>query len=215
MAAVKRARRPYRSEHRRQQAAATRAAILDAARRLFPERSYSGTTIEAIAEAAGVAGITVYSTFGTKRALLGRLIDIAVTGDEQPVPILERSGPRSVLAMPDQREQIRHFTRDIAVIMERVAPLLEVLGDAARTDQEMAELHGNILRGRLSGMRAVGAALRRNGELRDRMSPDRAGEIIWAMTSAEMVLLLTRQLGWSHDEYAGWLERSLVVLLLP
>jgi hypothetical protein len=36
-----------------------------------------------------------------------------------------------------------------------------------------------------------------------------------ALTSAEMVLLLTRQLGWSADQYIAWLERSLVALLLP
>lgn len=215
MQPVKPARRQYRSEHRRQQAAATRAAILDAARQLFPERGYAGTTIEAIAQAAGVAAITVYSTFGSKRALLARLIDIAVTGDERPVPILERERPRAVMALPNQHDQIRLFARDIVAIMERVAPLLEVLSHAARTEPDMAELLDNVLQGRLAGMRAFTTALHRNGKLRDGMSSATAAATVWALTSAEMVLLLTRRLGWSADQYIAWLERSLVALLLP
>src|SRR6202045_3629252 len=64
--------------------------ILDAARRLFVKRAYVATTIEAIAGEAGVAVPTVYLAFGTKRALLAELLDIAAVGDEEPVAVLER-----------------------------------------------------------------------------------------------------------------------------
>ena len=75
---------------RRPKAQATRRRIRDAARRLFVERGYVATTIEAIAGEAGVAVPTVYLAFGTKRALLAELLDIAAASDEQPVAVLER-----------------------------------------------------------------------------------------------------------------------------
>ncbi len=214
MDAVKARRRLYRSRRRSEQAATTRAAILEAARRLFPQHGYRGTTMESIADAAGVATITVYSIFGSKRALLARLVDIAVGGDEEAVPVLEREAPQRVLRVPDQREQVRLFAEDIAGRMERVAPLLEVLGHAAPTEPEIAELLDHLLRQRLAGMQAFTSALRRNRPLRDGMSAQRAGETVWALTSAEVFLLMTRRLGWSRDRYVRWLDRSLRALLL-
>jgi AcrR family transcriptional regulator len=214
MPAVKSTRRPYRSEHRRRQADATRATILDAARWLFPERGYSRTTIEAIAEAAGVAGITVYTTFGSKRALLADLIHIAVVGDEQPAPVIKRDGPRQTMALPDQREQIHRFANDVAGIMERVSPLLEVLGHAALAEPDMAKLNDSVLSERLGHMKTFARAVRRNGAFREGISSEKAGEIIWALTSAEMVRLLMRRLGWSRAQYADWLERTLVASLI-
>src|SRR5215204_3120445 len=89
-------KRRYTSRRRQVQAAETRRQIVEAARQLFAERGYVGTTIEAIAQAAGVAGETVYATFGSKRAILARLVDVSVGGDEQPIPLLERPGPQAV-----------------------------------------------------------------------------------------------------------------------
>ena len=52
-------KRPYRSPRRREQAEETRRRILAAARRLFVARGYGGTTMETIADDAGVAVQTV------------------------------------------------------------------------------------------------------------------------------------------------------------
>jgi TetR/AcrR family transcriptional repressor of mexJK operon len=46
-----------------------RAAILDAAKRLFVELGYDGVSMDQIAAAAGVSKLTVYSHFGDKDAL--------------------------------------------------------------------------------------------------------------------------------------------------
>ncbi len=46
------------------------AAIIGAAQRLFLERGFDGTSVDAIAEAAGVAKATVYARFADKEALL-------------------------------------------------------------------------------------------------------------------------------------------------
>ncbi len=51
-----------------------RAAILDAAMSLFPARGYDGASVEAIAQAAGVSKLTVYSHFADKEALFGAAV---------------------------------------------------------------------------------------------------------------------------------------------
>jgi len=51
-----------------------RAAILDAAMVLFPARGYDGCSVDAIAQAAGVSKLTVYSHFADKEALFGAAV---------------------------------------------------------------------------------------------------------------------------------------------
>lgn len=51
-----------------------RAAILAAAKALFPARGYAGTSMEAIARAAGVSKLTVYSHFQDKDALFAAAV---------------------------------------------------------------------------------------------------------------------------------------------
>jgi len=51
-----------------------RAAILEAAMGLFPARGYDGASMEAIAQAAGVSKLTVYSHFADKEALFGAAV---------------------------------------------------------------------------------------------------------------------------------------------
>src|ERR1700757_4096441 len=90
-----RARR-YRSLRREQQARATRARIVAAAARRFLARGYAGTTMRAVAADAGVALPTVELVFGTKARLLKAVIDTAIAGDDEPVPMLARQwAPRA------------------------------------------------------------------------------------------------------------------------
>ena len=64
------------------QKAGRRRSILDAARRLFLERGYEATTIEAIAEAAAVSAVTVYNHYRTKGGVL-----LAVVGQSDSLLI--------------------------------------------------------------------------------------------------------------------------------
>jgi hypothetical protein len=75
--------------------------------------------------------------------------------------------------------------------------------------------YNDTLRERRRSMREVAVAIARNGPLREGESVDRAADTIWALTSAEMMLLFTQRLGWTRQQYAGWLAESLTALLLP
>ena len=69
---------------RREKAARTRAAIIEAAHAEFLERGFHGATVVSIAERAGVASQTVYFVFHTKAELISAVIDAAVMGEVRP-----------------------------------------------------------------------------------------------------------------------------------
>lgn len=60
-----------------------RAAILEAAMTLFPERGYEGVSMDAIAQHAGVSKLTVYNHFADKEALFAAAV---ITCCEQQLP---------------------------------------------------------------------------------------------------------------------------------
>ena len=205
-------RRPYRSEVRLEQAARTRERVLDAAAELFQERGYEGTSVAAIAREARVSDETVYAGFGTKRALLGELVQRAVRGvDPRPVP--EQKGPRALAAATDQREQLRLFAADIAGRLERAAPLAAVVSGAARSEPELADLLERLHETRRRNLATLVDALAANGPLA--LSPAEALDTVWALTSPELHQLLVRVRGWKRRRYAEWLAAMLTRLLLP
>ncbi len=204
-------RRPYRSERRREQAEQTRSRALEAAARLFQERGYEGTSIAAIAEEAGISPETVYAGFGTKRALLGELVERAVRGDD-PKPVPEQAGPRALAAATDQREQLRLFAADIARRLERAGPLVAVVAGAARSEPELADLLARLHDTRRRNLATLVDALRANAPLA--LPPAEALDTVWALTSPELHQLLVRVRGWKRRRYTRWLAETLAQLLL-
>jgi AcrR family transcriptional regulator len=209
------AKRKYDSTRRQAQARQTRLQIAEAARALFIERGYSGTSIEAIAEQAGVASETIYATFKNKRKILFFLFDISVGGDDRPVRVIDRPKPQAVLHDTDQHRQLTRFAKDITEILNRAAPVFEIMRGAAKTEPEIANLVQRLTKERLQNMTRVAESIAANGPLREGLEKHAAGEIIWAMTSQELYLLLTRELGWTNETYASWLSVTLTRLLLP
>lgn len=209
------AKRKYDSSHRKAQSLETQLQIVEVARRLFIERGYSGTSIESLAKEAGVAPETIYVLFGSKVAVLSRVVDVNIVGDGEPIPLLVRSQIREVEFEKDQRRQIQMFASRIRMIMPRVAPLFEVMRGASKTEPEISKILKNYLEGRLQGMGYFIDCLLANGPLRNNLSKLTAVETLWTMTSAEVYNLLTVDRGWSDEEYESWLASTLTRLLLP
>ncbi len=215
MANVKGQRRRYDSTLRQEQARQTRARILDAAQKLFAERGYANTSMEAIARAAGVATDTVYASFQSKPGLLHRLLDVRVGGDEEPVGILERAGPQAVKREPSQRRQLEAFASDVTMIQERVRPVDDIMRGAAAVDPEIAAFRTRIHESRLDNMRQLASWIASKGPLRDGMSVDDAAAIVWTVASPEVHRLLRAERGWTVERYRDWLATTLTRTLLP
>jgi AcrR family transcriptional regulator len=214
VASVKR-RRPYRSRLRAEQAAQTRLRILDAAGALFTERGYVATTVDAVAAQAGVAADTVYAIFGTKKALLSALIDLRVTGSSEGSDVLAGDGPQAVRAVSSQREMIAGFAADIALRVERVRPIDDVMRGAAAVDPDIADLRARMQENRFSKLRAFVEWLAATGPLRDDIDVDAATATVWTLTSPEVNRMLRDVRGWSAPQYQQWLATTLLRVLLP
>jgi AcrR family transcriptional regulator len=207
--------RKYDSTRRQAQARETRLQIAQAARMLFLERGYGGTTIESIAEKAGVAPETIYAAFKNKRNILSFLFDISIGGDDEDIRLLDRPDPQAVLNETDQHRQLTLFARDITKILHRAAPIFEILRIAAKTEPSIAELVQRLVRERFANMTMVAKSVAGNGPLREGLTRTQATELLWSMTSPELYLLFTRDRGWSDEQYTEWLMDTLVRLLLP
>ena len=208
-------KRKYDSSRRQVQARETRQQIVESARTLFFTRGYSGTTIDAIAQAAAVSSETVYSIFSNKRNILSHLMDISVGGDDQPIRLLERPEPQAVMRESDQHRQIAMFSQGITEILARVAPLFEVLRTAAKTEKDIEDLLNHLLKERLENMTTFARQIAGHGSLREGMEVSTAAELLWTITSPEIFLLLARDRNYSKQQYSSWLQATLTRLLLP
>jgi hypothetical protein len=143
--------------------------------------------------------------------LLEEVIGRAVRGDD-PRPVPEQSQPREIAAATDQREQLRMFAADIAVRLERAAPLVGIVAGASRSEPELAELLAELHAHRRRNLRVLIDALAANGPLR--LSKNDAVETLWAITSPELHQLLVRTRRWTRRRYRDWLLDTLTALLL-
>ncbi|HVN55037.1 MAG TPA: helix-turn-helix domain-containing protein [Anaerolineaceae bacterium] len=207
-------KRTYRSAHRQEQARQTRKQILDTALRLFSERGYHATSIEAIAREAQVAPETIYASFGNKLALLTRLVDVSIVGDEEPIPLLHRAEIKAAETEPDPVRLIESFAANIAGIMGRMSPVFALLRENEKSDANIAAMLERLLTGRMEGMRYFVKQVQRTGALRESLSLEEAAETTWALSSSEIYRLLTIDRGWSREQYVRWLADILTRILL-
>ncbi len=215
MAAERAVKRAYRSPLRAGQAKTTRRLILDAAARLFVERGYVATSIDEIAAAAGVGRATVFTAIGGKSVLLKAAYDIAIVGDEAPVPLVERPRSRQIRQEPDARRYLDRYGELAAEISGRVAPINEVVRGAAGADPEARALYEKLQGERLAGAKHIVGDLRAKGELRPGLSTTEAVDIVWALIEPGLYLRLVHQRGWSSQRYGRWLAETLKAQLLP
>lgn len=202
-------------DRRARRAAETRLRIVQAAAKLFVERGYAATTIEAVATEADVAVETVYARFKNKRNLLETYLDVSIVGDAAPVPLLDRPEVQAVAAASDQREQVRLAAGIMRGILERNAPVHAVLRTAIAVSPELDALVEEDEARRHASQRAFVEMLSSRGPLRDDLSIADATERVSALANPETYAYLTRRRGWTEARVQRWLEESLTLVLLP
>jgi AcrR family transcriptional regulator len=193
----------------------TRAAVVDAARRLFIDRGYAGTTIEAISELSDTPQATVYRLFTSKLGILEAVLDTSIGGDDQALAMAERPQVQALLSDRDPHEQVAGFAALLRELMARAAPVHRILADAARSDEAAAALLTEIARQRQEGQRRIARALARAKALRAGMKERDAADIIHALASPEVYGLLVLDRGWTGQRYERWVAETLRQQLLP
>lgn len=201
-------KRQYNSPQRQRQAELTQDAIVSAARLLFARHGYQRTTIEAIARDAGVAVPTVYFIFGSKAAILSRLV--ASSGAD---PAIRRLASRA-MAEAEPRRRLQLGTRVISMIMDRDRDITDLVAQAGTGNDELVAAWRQSHQQQLGRMRELLEPLAGQGQLRAGMSLAEAVDVLLAIASPEVHRLLTQERKWSESRYRRWLARSATDLLL-
>ena len=169
---------------------------------------YAATTIQAVAEGAGIAVQTVYAVFGNKRELLRQLIETSVTGDDEPQPITERAEAQAVAAEPDPRRRAELDAALSRSITERVAPIVRVVGEAAASDPELAAVMEAVKAARREEMIASAKIIAGPDGLR--VDGEEAAATLYVLYSPMVADMLMGDYGWSPERYEAWLARMIL-----
>lgn len=200
--------RAYDSPLRRQKAARTRAAVIESARQLFAERGWSGASMRDIARGAGVSVETVYASVGSKTEVLKLLLDVAVVGDDRPVPLAERA---EFLALGDgaRHQRVAAAVSLCHELNKRVVGPWLTLRSAAGAEPELRELRDQIVaRRQLTVRHALTGVL-------GQPPPDHLLASVHALTGDETYASFISQPGEDDDSYARWLTGLLGRELAP
>jgi AcrR family transcriptional regulator len=202
------AKRTYDASGRRATAAATRLDVIRVASRLFVERGWTGTSMRDIAREAGVSVETIYANVGNKAELLKLVLDVAVVGDDEAIPLADRPEFKA-LSVGSFDQRLEALGRLLGVMSPRTAPLRRVLVQASMADPEIA-------------------VVRKAGEMSERESyrlgliaalgyePEAIEvERLRAAVGNDAYLVLTEAGGLTDAEYATWVTETARRLLAP
>jgi AcrR family transcriptional regulator len=206
--------RPYDSSRRVAQARQTRAAILEEARARFLEHGYAETTVSEIAAAVGVSVETVYKAFGNKAGVLKAMFDVAIVGDDEPVPLQQREMVARIQAEPDGRKKLAIYGAAYAERAERAVPVQLLVRAAASSDIGARTVLDQLNQERLSGMTAFSQHLRDSKVLRKGIRAADAVDVLWLFTAPEVYERLVIERGWSPKRFGTWMTQQLVAALL-
>ena len=206
-------KRSYDASRRQALARQSRARVLDAARTHFLTSGYGATTLARIAAEADVSVQLINKSFGNKAGLLRALFDVAIVGDDEPVPLAQRNWITAIHDEPDARQKLHMYATVLAGMLPRTAPI-QLLIRQASDDPAIAQVWQGIRFGRLMGMTDLATNLAQGGHLRDGITPDAARDILWAYSSPELFELLVMERGWPTDRYATFVETGTVAGLL-
>ena len=158
----------------KQEAEQTRRAIMEAALETFNTRGIASTTLEHIAEAAGVTRGAIYHHFGDKQALLSAI------REDVSLPIIDRADFALLSGEGDPLDRVRRFLLDIYTAVDqdaRTRTAVSVMNFkceyVGELDSELSEYASKCERARKQLVGVYGEAKKRS-LLRTGLSPETA-----------------------------------------
>ena len=154
---------------------------------------------------------TVYRSASGKAGLLADAVRAAVAGgaERAEVPVTERPAIRRITEETDPVRQLQLYAATQPGIWSRVGPLLRVLDAAANSDASLVELRERIAAERRHGLRdGLGRMLEQRGVLRDGVTAERAGDIVYAVCGQANYVALVGDCGWTRGGLRGLAGRD-------
>jgi AcrR family transcriptional regulator len=200
--------KPARPVSKRERAEQTRARIIEVAYRLFTQHGYEATTMQAVADEAGVAVQTVYFTFHTKAGLLMTIESRAVGGESQE---WREQLQRELVEERDPRKVVALWVAATATVLNRITSFVGLLGANLQMDAESVERRA---RGRDQWFQLLIDRLVALDALKGGLVPSRALDVARAVTRVEAYEDLTLRWGWTAPEWIEWMTSVIASVLL-
>jgi AcrR family transcriptional regulator len=173
---------------------------------LFVRQGYLATTVAEIAAGAGVAVQTIYSAYSSKVGVLAAAHDVALAGDDEPVPLAERAWFRALASSPTAQDALRSAVEEMCPRTARVAPLYRAML-AAEADPDVAVLMQDVRSQRATFSRLlVDQVLARPGA--PRADRERLAAVVYATESVETYSLFVTESGWTLRQWRDWVAAA-------
>jgi AcrR family transcriptional regulator len=205
--------RPYHSPRRQEAANETRRRIRQAAQELFVSQGYAATSIRAVAERAGVAEKTVYLAFPTKPDLLKEVVEVAIVGDDQPIPVAERDWWQQMAAQPDLVGTLERLADGALAIHLRSAEVFEIARGAAAADPQAAALWQTGKQGHQRDCQRLADLLVGHPGVAASLARDDLVTTLYTLIGPETYRQVIVELGRTPTQYRAWLLDTLRRLL--
>jgi AcrR family transcriptional regulator len=194
----------------------TRRIVLAAAKEEFAERGYSAATVARIAERANVAVQTLYSSWGSKRALLRGVMETSVTGDDERMLDPDGELSKTAAALPSDitsTERLASMVHEFRLLAERAAIGWQAYREAAAVDPEAAQDWEQLMDIRRRAFVKILGFIPRK-DLRARLTPAAAADTAWVIASPDTYDQLVRRCGYTLDQFEEWVRTTLIAALL-
>jgi AcrR family transcriptional regulator len=199
--------RPYRLGRRAESIEQTRERILAATRDLLVQNGYRSASLDEIARTADVARATVYYQFGSKGGLLEALVaDIEKRAGQAAV--------RDAVEHADPAQALRQAFLAGCRFWAAEHPLVRRLTGLAAVDSDIERVLAQVQQHRLPLLTQLVERLDAAGDLSPALSPGRAVDTLWMLSSFEAFDQLFAGRGLPVDDVAEVLADIAVRALL-
>jgi len=178
-------------------------------------QGYTATSIDQIAAEAGLSVRTVFAGFASKINLLKHVVDTAIVGDSDEVPLHQRPSMRAVHDASTAEDACERLADTYVEVAERVYGIYAVVHGAADADPDIAELERRLDAQRLTGVGYLAATFADRLAVTDPAAIAYIGDTLWTLGSPLQYRLLVQQRGWTSRQYRDWMARALAAMVPP
>lgn len=191
---------------RERQVAQTRADILEAARLLFADSGYSGTTVAQVAKQAGVSVQTIYDAVGSKASLIASLNDALDTAAGVPEKAL-------VIARADTAaEVVDNILAITRALIETSGPVIRTAAEASNSEPEVKKLLDEGLVRHRQGVAFAAARLAQLGAI-NANEVDTVSDLLAMWSDTVQWLYLLDRYSWTLDKIEAIASAALATVI--
>jgi AcrR family transcriptional regulator len=151
----------------------------------------------------------VYVRFGTKAALLKRVVDVAVAGDSLPVDVAGRDWFQTALTGDSLDDRIAAIATGSAGLIDRAGDLIAIAQQAEPVEPLIAAAGRSGREATRDLIRLFCTKLRDDGLIPADTDVDWLADTVGLLNQAQTVNLARDTLSWTIPQYRDWLTTTL------